>query len=39
MTYDEVKLLLKQLSENKKLMRVIQRQIEEARAIAICIRR
>ena len=37
MTYDEVKLLLKQLSENKKLMRVIQRQIEEARQQAILI--
>lgn len=37
MTYDEVKLLLKQLSENKKLMRVIQRQIEEVREQAMLI--
>lgn len=37
MTYEEVKSLLKQLSENKKLLRVIQKQIEEVRTQAMLI--
>ena len=37
MTYEETKSLLKNLSEGKKLLRVIQRQIEEAKAQAMLI--
>ena len=37
MTYDEIKSLLKRLSENKKLLRVIQKQIDEARENAMII--
>lgn len=37
MTYEETKSLLKQLSEGRKLLRVLQRQIEEARTQAMLI--